>query len=119
MSTSDRTHDPLGLGERGEKPPTRYDSEGLSLPERGSGYVTPATAVDGLQEPETLVIPAEAVAYLLNLAVASQPGNAWWNGFVTAHGLPSWVVNGQWELETKDAAVIKTPPRTNGTPRAR
>jgi hypothetical protein len=98
------------MSDQRDRPPTRYDEEGKSLPERGS--YAPA-------EPERLFIPAEAVAYLLNLAVASQPGNAWWNGFVTAHGLPSWVVNGLWELETKDAAVIKTPPRINGAPRSR
>lgn len=115
MSTSDSTRDPLGLGDRRDRPPTRYDEEGKSLPERGSGYLppTPATSVDSLQEPETLVIPAEAVAYLLNAAVQNQVGNAWWNGFVTAHGLPSWVVNGQWAFEARDVRVVKAQ-RQNG-----
>jgi len=65
------------------------------------------TSVDGLREPEKLVIPAEAVAYLLNVAVQNQVGNAWWNGFVTAHGVPSWVANGQWAFEARDATVVK------------
>jgi hypothetical protein len=112
MSTSDRTHDPLGLGERGEKPPTRYDSEGISLPERGSGYVTPGPPPDAF-EPEKLTIPAEAVAYLLNVAVQSQVGNAWWNGFVTAHGVPSWVASGRWAFQVGESGVVRTE-RTNG-----
>jgi hypothetical protein len=66
-----------------------------------------STDVDGLREPEKLTIPAEAVAYLLNVAVQNQVGNAWWNGFVTAHGVPSWVANGQWAFEARDVSVIK------------
>lgn len=90
-----------------DRPPIRYDEEGKSLPERGS-YAA--------KEPERLFIPAEAVAYLLNAAVQSPVGNAWWNGFVTAHGVPSWVASGQWAFEAKDAAVVPAdrPERPNG-----
>lgn len=80
------------------------------MSERNTGH---ATDVDGLHEPEKLIIPAEAVAYLLNVAVQNQVGNAWWNGFVTAHGVPSWVAQGQWQFEARDVAVIKAPPRTS------
>lgn len=121
MSTSDSTRDPLGLGERRDprdRPPTRYDEEGKSLPERGSGYL-PATAVEVPHEPEKLVIPAEAVAYLLNLVVQGQPGNAWWNGFVTAHGIPSWVADGEWRFAAQAVEVVKAPRQsvvgTNGS----
>ena len=74
------------------------------------------TSVDGLREPEKLIIPAEAVAYLLNVAVQSPVGNAWWNGFVTAHGVPSWVANGQWAFEARDVSVVRAlaGPRSNG-----
>ena len=88
-----------------ERPPTRYDEEGKSLPERGSGVP---------REPEKLTIPAEAVAYLLNVAVQNQVGNAWWNGFVTAHGVPSWVAEGRWKFEALDAKVVQAE-RQNGT----
>jgi hypothetical protein len=75
-----------------------------------------SSQVDGLREPEKLVIPAEAVAYLLNVAVQNQVGNAWWNGFVTAHGVPSWVADGHWSFDARDVAVVKAPAagRTNG-----
>jgi hypothetical protein len=89
-----------------ERPPTRYDEEGKSLPERGSGYTEP-------REPEKLTIPAEAVEYLLNVAVQNQIGNAWWNGFVTAHGTPSWVANGQWKFEAREVTVVRAE-RPNG-----
>jgi len=67
-------------------------------------------------EPEKLTIPADAVAYLLNLVVQDQRGNAWWNGFVTAHGVPSWVANGQWQFVCGDVEVVRNQ-RTNGVAR--
>jgi len=98
-----------------ERPPTRYDEEGKSLPERGSGRPALEAALssqvdkgDGLREPEKLTIPAEAVAYLLHVAVQNQIGNAWWNGFVVAHGVPSLIVEGRWQFEARDATVVKT-----------
>jgi hypothetical protein len=78
-----------------------------------------SSQVDGLREPEKLVIPAEAVAYLLNVAVQNQVGNAWWNGFVTAHGVPSWVAKGEWQFEARDVSVVKAQNPTrplNGVP---
>lgn len=115
MSTSDRTHDPLGLGERGEKPPTRYDSEGMSLPERGSGYVTPATPE--APEPEKLVIPPQAVSWLIMKALTSDLGDAWLRGFITAHGEPDWFLDKRWGLKTGIVEIVKTPPPgMNGTP---
>jgi hypothetical protein len=95
-----------------ERPPTRYDEEGKSLPERGSGN----PGLPEIREPEKLTIPAEAVGYLLNVAVQNQIGNAWWNGFVTAHGVPSWVASGQWAFETQEAKVVQAEraDRTGG-----
>jgi len=103
-----------------ERPPTRYDEEGKSLPERGVRPLPHATAVEGEHgvpgEPEKLTIPAEAVAYLLHVAVQNQIGNAWWNGFVVAHGVPSWIVEGRWQFEARDATVVKaTQPQPQPT----
>ena len=66
-------------------------------------------------EPEKLTVPAEAVAQLLHLAVQSPGGNLWWQGFVTAHGLPSWIGRGTWRFHVKaDAEVLPDHSRENG-----
>lgn len=66
-------------------------------------------------EPEKLTIPAEAVAQLLQLAVQSPGGNLWWQGFVTAHGLPSWIARGTWRFLVRDGAeVVPDHSRENG-----
>jgi hypothetical protein len=96
-----------------ERPPTRYDEEGKSLPERGSGLPGHLPPL----EPEKLTIPAEAVAYLLNVAVQNQIGNAWWNGFVTAHGVPTWVAAGEWRFVAGTAEVVRAE-RTERAERA-
>jgi hypothetical protein len=61
-------------------------------------------------EPEKLVLPARAVQYLLRLALRTELGGAWWNGYLTAHGEPSWVTGGAWTFRTEAAAVVRTGP---------
>lgn len=74
-----------------------------------------ARAEAALREPEKLVIPAEAVGDLMSIAFRSQEGNAWWRGFVTAHGSPSWITGGQWGLLPQPIEVVRaTRPERNG-----
>lgn len=61
-------------------------------------------------EPEKLVLPAEAVGELIQAAIRSPEGNAWWRGFVTAHGYPSWIVQGTWRLECRECAILPGVP---------
>jgi len=84
---------------------------GLSEPHEASSRLDA-----GPQEPERLVIPAEAVAYLLHLVIQDQRGNAWWNGFVTAKGVPSWIAAGQFQFVPRDVEVVRVQ-RTNGPAR--
>jgi hypothetical protein len=63
-----------------------------------------------VREPEKLRLPAEAVQYLLALALRTDLGAAWWRGFVCAHGEPSWVVGGQWTFRARDAEVVRALP---------
>ena len=58
-------------------------------------------------EPEKLVLPASGVQYLLELALRTELGGAFWRGFVTAHGQPGWVVAGALVLKTQDAEVVR------------
>lgn len=80
----------------------------------------PSTALEApaaapVREPEKLVVPPQAVGDLLMIALRSQEGNAWWRGFVTAHGSPSWIAEGQWALAPGEAAVVRAPrPERNG-----
>jgi hypothetical protein len=62
------------------------------------------------REPEKLVLPAAAVQHLLSLALRTELGNAWWRGFVCAHGDPSWVAGQAWAVAAQDAAVVRVPP---------
>lgn len=67
------------------------------------------------REPEKLSLPAEAVAELLQVAVQSPGGNLWWRGFVTAHGLPSWIAAGTWRFAVRAGAeVVPDHSRENG-----
>ena len=59
------------------------------------------------REPEKLVLPAGGVQYLLELALRTELGGAFWRGFVTAHGAPGWVVAGALSLKTHDAEVVR------------
>lgn len=61
-------------------------------------------------EPEKLVLPGAAVRYLLELALRTQLGEAWWLGFTTAHGQPTWITDRAWTFRTPDAAVVRTAP---------
>jgi len=77
-----------------------------------------APAVDGAEgtngeakPPEPLPIPAEAVGDLIQMALRSQEGNAWWRGFVTAHGTPAWLAAGAWQLAVGEAQVRPGAPR--------
>jgi hypothetical protein len=115
-----------------ERPPTRYDEEGKSLPERGSGRAALEAALakqaeeaalssqlDTLRlpgEPEKLTLPAEAVVVLLNAAIQHPLGNAWWNGFVTAHGVPSWIAEGKWRFVAQKVEVVWAPDAGNEHP---
>ena len=58
-------------------------------------------------EPEKLVLPAGGVQYLLELALRTELGGAFWRGFVTAHGAPGWVVAGALVLKAQDAEVVR------------
>lgn len=87
-----------------DRPPTRFDEEGKSFNERDRGKPTTSVEIPG--EPEKLSIPAEAVAQLLQLAVQSPGGNLWWQGFVTAHGLPSWIGTGHWRFAVRAGAEV-------------
>ena len=111
-----------------ERAPTRYDEEGKSLPERGSGRPALEAAlssqVDATPgEPEKLVIPAQNVMWLLMQAFKTEAGDGWMRGFITAHGEPSWILNNQWGIKAGDAEIVKAerPDRpvigTNGTVR--
>jgi hypothetical protein len=104
-----------------DRPPVRYDEEGKSLPERGSGIPALEAALAKQQpmpapEPEKLVIPAQATMWLLMKALQSPEGDAWMRGFVTAHGEPSWIVNGQWGIRADQAEVVRVE-RQNGAAR--
>lgn len=61
-------------------------------------------------EPEKLVLPARAVERLLRLALRTQLGEEWWDGFATAHGAPSWITDRAYAFRTQDAAVVRTAP---------
>ena len=67
------------------------------------------------REPEKLVLPAGGVQYLLELALRTELGGAFWRGFVTAHGAPTWIVAGALSLKAQDAEVVRMP----GTPGGR
>jgi len=80
----------------------------------------PSTDVEvSPREPEKLVIPAQAVMWLLMKAFQSPEGDAWMRGFVTAHGEPSWVVNNQWGIKADAAEMVRVErvERTNGAVR--
>jgi len=69
--------------------------------------VTPDPAAP-VREPEKLVLPAAAVARLLRLALRTQLGEEWWDGFATAHGAPTWITEKRYTFRTADAAVVRT-----------
>lgn len=107
-----------------DRPPTRYDEEGKSLPERGSGRPALEAALSSqldkpTGEPEKLVIPAGSVMWLIMQALKTEAGDAWMRGFVTAHGEPSWIVNNHWGIKvTQDAEIVQVSPQTtNGVAR--
>ena len=62
------------------------------------------------REPEKLVLPAAAVRYLLELALRTQLGEAWWLGFTTAHGAPTWIADRAFSFRTEPVAVVRTEP---------
>lgn len=57
-------------------------------------------------EPEKLALPAPAVERLLLLALRTEPGGQWWDGFLCAHGYPAWTQTGRWRLVTGDGALV-------------
>lgn len=73
------------------------------------GRLTPDGAAPAVREPEKLHLPAGAVQYLLALALRTELGAAWWRGYLTAHGEPSWVTGGAWTFRTQPADVVRAP----------
>lgn len=67
---------------------------------------SPARAAPAPREPEKLRLPAAAVQYLLQVALRTEVGAAWWGGFRTAHGEPSWLTPGGWRLVGPDAFLL-------------
>jgi len=57
-------------------------------------------------EPEQLRLPAGAVQYLLAVALRTELGGAWWDGFRTAHGAPSWLAPGRFRVVLDDAHLL-------------
>jgi hypothetical protein len=66
------------------------------------------------REPEKLRLPAGAVQYLLALALRTELGGAWWDGFRTAHGAPAWLTPGRVRVATDDAALLPLPAAGEG-----
>lgn len=62
------------------------------------------------REPEKLVLPAAAVQYLLQVALRTEVGGAWWNGYRTAHGEPAWLAPGGWRLVGPDVFLLPGLP---------
>lgn len=62
------------------------------------------------REPEKLVLPAGAVQYLLAVALRTELGGAWWSGFRTAHGEPSWLAPGRFRVVVNDAGLLPAGP---------
>lgn len=58
------------------------------------------------REPEKLRLPAGAVQLLLQFALRTELGSAWWNGFATAHGEPAWLAPGRWRLVAPDVVLL-------------
>ena len=61
------------------------------------------------REPEKLLLPAAAVRYLVQLALRTELGGAWWQGFATAYGEPPWLLERRWTLRAPDAHLVRTP----------
>ena len=69
---------------------------------------------DTAREPEKLLLPPGAVQYLLGLALQTQLGDAWWRGFVCAHGEPSWLLERRWAVKAQEAHLVKAAPEAEG-----
>jgi hypothetical protein len=70
------------------------------------------TVGETAREPEKLLLPPGAVQYLLGLALQTQLGDAWWRGFVCAHGEPSWLLVGpagerRWAIKAQEAHLVR------------
>jgi len=61
------------------------------------------------REPEKLTLPAAAVERLVRLALRTQLGEEWWDGFATAHGHPTWLVPGRFRVVAADAHLLPLP----------
>ena len=70
----------------------------------GLSVVAPAP-----REPEKVRLPAGAVQYLLAVALRTELGAAWWDGFRTAHGAPAWLAPGRFRVAADDAALLPRP----------
>jgi len=57
-------------------------------------------------EPEKLRLPGAAVQYLLAVALRTELGGAWWDGFATAHGRPAWLAPGRFRVVADDATLL-------------
>lgn len=65
-----------------------------------------APAAPRPREPEKLLLPAGAVQYLLAVALRTELGGAWWDGFRTAHGAPAWLTPGRFRVVADDARLL-------------
>jgi hypothetical protein len=60
------------------------------------------------REPAQLRLPAAKLQLLVQFALRTELGSAWWNGFATAHGEPSWLAPGGWRLVAPDVVLLPT-----------
>jgi hypothetical protein len=68
--------------------------------------VSDPVAAPAPREPEKLLLPAAAVERLVRLALRTQLGEEWWDGFATAHGRPSWLAAGRFRVVVNDAGLL-------------
>jgi hypothetical protein len=66
----------------------------------------PAPANGRAGEPEKLTLPAAALERLVLLALRTEPGSQWWDGYLCAHGYPTWTQTGRWRLVTENGALV-------------
>lgn len=84
------------------------------MPSEAPAADTKAPPARPTWEPEKLRLPAGAAQYLLQVALRTEVGSAWWNGFRTAHGEPSWLTPGRWRLVGPDVFLLPAAPPEEG-----
>ena len=66
----------------------------------------PAPTNHRAREPEKLLLPTAALERLLRLALRTELGALWWDGYLCAHGYPGWTQDGRWRLAVADAHLL-------------